>query len=72
MAVTKQEQKHELHHRDWPVFLSAEQRQKLLQSKFHRAASYIAALESCPVATLTRNFDVKHQTTGRTRQPPNC
>ena len=37
-----QEQEHQLHHMDWPVFLSAEQRQKLLYGKLQRA---VQALE---------------------------
>ena len=68
MAGNDQEQKHDLHHIDWPMFLSAEQRQKLLQDKINRAASYVAALEDCPAATVTRNFDVKSQFRGSIKQ----
>ena len=57
---------HELHHIDWPMFMSAVDRQKLLQGKILRAAKYIAALESCPVANLTRISNVGQQTTGST------
>ena len=66
-AVVDQEQKPELHHIDWPMFLSAEHRQKLLQGKIQRAAKYVAALETCPAAKITRNFDVRPQNTGSNR-----
>ena len=59
-----QEQKHELHHMDWPVFLSAEQRQKLLRSKLQRATEYIRALEICSATKLTENFDARTKVTG--------
>jgi len=70
MAV--KEQKPDIHLIDWPVFLSADQRQKLLQGKILRAAKYIAALETCPVATQTRNSNVRPQNQGSNRQFKNC
>lgn len=61
-----QEYEHELHYIDWPMFMSAVDRQKLLQGKILRAAKYIAALESCPVAIKPRNSDVRPKNTGST------
>ena len=59
---------HDLHHQDWPMFMSAVDRQKLLQGKILRAAKYIAALERCPAAIANRKFDVRPKNTGSVRQ----
>ena len=58
----------DIHYIDWPVFMSADDRQKLLQGKILRAAKYIAALERCPAAIATRNFDVRPKNTGSIKQ----
>ncbi len=55
-----QEQEHQLHHMDWPVFLSAEQRQKLLYGKLQRA---VQALEVGRTAILHRNANDQPATT---------
>jgi hypothetical protein len=59
-----QEHEHDIYQIDWPMFMSAVERQKMLQDKVHRAAKYMAALESCTVTSSTRNFDVRQQVTG--------
>ena len=57
-----QEQKHEPHHCDWPMFLSVEQRQKLLQGKLQRA------LKGSSVANSIGNSHVKLNHKGHTWQ----
>jgi hypothetical protein len=54
-----QEQKHQLHHIDWPVFLSAEQRQKLLYGKLQRAIQALGAHTAIP----NRNANARSGTT---------
>ena len=58
----------DIHYIDWPMFMSADQRQKLLLGKIQRAAKYVAALETCPVANVSRNFNVRSTNTESTRQ----
>ena len=57
----------DLHNADWPMFMSADDQQKMLEGKIMRAARYIAALQHCPVAQR-RNFDVRSQHTESTGQ----
>ena len=66
MATATLEHEHELHHNDWPMFMSADDRQKMLQGKIQRAASYIAALQKCPVAQRRNFFNVNPRATEST------
>ena len=69
MMVADKEHEHELHHIDWPMFMSADDRQKMLQGKILRAAQYLSGLQDCPVAQRRNFFDVNSRTTESTRQP---
>ena len=66
-AADNLEHELDIHRIDWPLFMSADDQQKMLEGKIMRAARYIAALQHCPVAQR-RNFNVRSQHTESTGQ----